>query len=81
MSAPEDAVTQDEAGWTFTCPGFAGDPCNNWSSSQWPNRDLAVERGREHFASHTDLIPTSSLDEFRDKHGVSVNEQGQAVVA
>lgn len=76
MSKLDDAVSEGETGWDFVCPGFDGDPCGPWASRGWPTKKTATERGREHFASHTDKVPTSSLDDFREKHGVQLNDDG-----
>jgi hypothetical protein len=82
MSVLDDAVTKgDDGGWDFRCPGIQGSLCGEpggdpFASTGWPTKVAATERGREHFAEHKGEGVTSSLDEFRTKHGLVVNDDG-----
>src|SRR4051794_6632681 len=73
----DDAVTQAKDGtWTFQCPGIAGSPCGDkgvgFVSAEWPTKKTATARGEEHLDEHKGLGVTSSLEEFRAKHGLTV---------
>lgn len=71
--------------WTFTCPGVkdsrCGDPVTGqtFTSSGWPTKKTALARGQEHFDEHLGKAVTSSLEEFRAKHGLVVDETTGAV--
>lgn len=82
MSALEDAVAPGAYGWDAVCPredGSCGpDP---FASRGWPTRETAEARLAEHEAEHTDRTPMTDLEAFRQLHGLTVNDQGQAVVA
>jgi hypothetical protein len=83
-NALDQAVTRGEDDrWDFQCPGIQGSPCGDkgvpFRSTGWPTRVTATERGREHFAEHKGEGVTSSLEEFRAKHGLGVNTDGHAV--
>jgi hypothetical protein len=75
----DQSVSQGETGWDFTCPGVEGSECGPFSSTGWPTKALAIERGREHFDDHLGVRPTSSLEDFRDKHGLVVDSNGNAI--
>jgi hypothetical protein len=87
MSLLDKCVTKaDDGTWTFQCPGVKGDRCApidgdapGWRSSGWPTKKLALARGREHFDEHRGLGAASSLEEFRAKHGLVVDDQTGAV--
>lgn len=73
------AVTQaDDESWGLVCPRTDGS-CAPFTSTGWPTKATALARLAEHEAEHTDQTPMSSLDDFRDKHGLTVNDQGKAV--
>lgn len=79
-------------GYAFRCPvtdGTCGDreTGTQFASTGWPTRETAEARGQEHFTEHTtgidpdaETVPTSSLEDFRAKHGLTVNPDGKAVV-
>lgn len=74
----DDSVAQAKDGtWTFACPGIAGSPCGDkgvpFHSSQWPTKKAAAARGQEHFDEHKGLAVTSSLEDFRAKHRLTVD--------
>lgn len=71
MTAATDHVTRnDDQGWDFTCPVFTNATCG-FQSVGWPTKEIAVDRAREHFGEHKGEGVTSSLDEFRAKHGLT----------
>lgn len=82
MPALEDAVAPGKYGWDAVCPRTDGscgpDP---FTSRGWPTKETALARLAEHEYEHTEQVLMSSLDDFRAKHGLAVNDQGQAVVA
>lgn len=78
------SVTQaDDDTWTFQCPGVTGSLCGGdgvpFSSTGWPTKKTATERGREHFAEHKGEGAMSTLEDFRAKHGLGVDSNGSAV--
>lgn len=87
MSLLDKSVTKaDDDTWTFTCPGVKDSVCGdkdnpevNFTSSGWPLKKHAIARGREHFDEHLGKGVTSSLEEFRTKHGLVVDEETGAV--
>jgi hypothetical protein len=72
-------VTEERGTFKFTCPhptgcGEAGTP---WSSDNWPSRELAAARGKQHLREHeTGADPdvetevTPPLHEFYAEHGL-----------
>lgn len=81
VSSPDDGTT-----WDFQCPGIANSKCGDPETGQpfhsdgWPTKKVALARGQEHFDEHKGVAVTSSLEEFRAKHGLGVNlETGLAV--
>lgn len=84
MAVIDKAVSKSDTGWEFSCPGVQGSPCGEpggapFASTGWPTKASATERGREHFAEHRGEGVASSLEEFRAKHGLGVNDDGKAV--
>lgn len=75
----EQSVTQTDAGWDFVCPGVAGSECGPFTSTGWPTKVAALARGREHFDDHLGTAPMSTLEDFRAKHGIGVDPEGNAV--
>lgn len=79
----EQAVTQGDAGWDFTCPGVQGSSCGgegvSFTSTGWPTKATATARGREHFDDHLGTAPMSTLEDFRAKHGLGVDSDGNAI--
>lgn len=79
----EQSVAKGETGWDFTCPGVEGSQCGGdgvpFTSTGWPTKAVALARGREHFDDHLGIAPTSTLEDFRAKHGLGVNTDGNAV--
>lgn len=81
----EKSVTRDEDGsWAFQCPNPTDHPCGEpggpgFRSSGWPTRKVAEARGAEHFAEHRGEAVTSTLEEFRAKHGLVVDDNTGAV--
>ncbi len=76
----DDAVSQSKDGaWDFACPGVAGSPCGDkgvpFTSTGWPTKKTATARGQEHFDEHKGIAPTSSLEDFRAKHGLTVDAE------
>lgn len=83
MSLVADAVQEGDSGWDFVCPitdGTCGSEGVPFTSRQWPTKATARARLDEHIAEHKGEGTMSSLEEFRDKHGLSVNADGSAVV-
>lgn len=86
MTVLDKAVSKGDDGWDFACPGVQGSPCGDpatgvsFTSTGWPTKASATERGREHFAEHKGEGVTSSLEEFRAKHGLGVTDEGRAFV-
>jgi hypothetical protein len=81
MSKLDDAVTEGEGGWDFACPvtdGSCGDPAagTSFTSTGWPTKKTATARGQEHFDEHLGNGVTSSLEDFRAKHGLTVDATG-----
>jgi hypothetical protein len=90
MSALDKAVAKSKRadgtdGWDFQCPGIQGSPCGDpaagvpFRSTGWPTKATATARGAEHFAEHKGEGVTSSLEEFRAKHELGVDDNGHAV--
>lgn len=82
----EDCVQPLEDGtFGFYCPGVKGSKCGDpasgvpFSSAAWPTAELAAARGQEHFDEHLGKGVTSSLEEFRAKHGLVVDDETGAV--
>lgn len=81
----EQSVTQGDTGWDFTCPGIQGSACGDaaggvpFASTSWPTKATALARGREHFDDHLGTAPMSTLEEFRAKHGLGVDTDGNAI--
>lgn len=79
------AVTQAEDGtWTFQCPNIAGSPCGipdgpGFTSSGWPDKQHALDRGRQHFDEHKGLGGAQELAEFRAERGLTVAPDGSCV--
>lgn len=84
------SVTKNtDGGYDFTCPvndGSCGSkatddkPAGSFTSTGWPTRDAAEARAQEHFDDHKGIEPMSSLDDFRDKHGLSPSGDGLTAV-
>ena len=79
----DTAVSKNGAGsWDFHCPGVQGSVCGAdgvpFASTGWPTKATATARGREHFADHRGE-PMSTLEDFRAKHGLGVDENNIAV--
>lgn len=86
MPLIDDSVHQLEDGtFGFYCPGVQGSVCGDiatavpFSSVGWPTAEIAAARGREHFDEHLGRSVTSSLEDFRAKHGLVVDEATGAV--
>lgn len=79
----EQAVAQGDTGWDFSCPGVAGSACGGngvpFASTGWPTKATALARGREHFDDHRGTAPMSTLEDFRAKHGLDVDDAGNAI--
>lgn len=79
----EQAVTKGDTGWDFACPGVQGSACGAdgvpFTSTGWPTKASAIERGREHFDDHLGIAPMSTLEDFRAKHGLGVDTDGNAI--
>ena len=81
----EQSVSQGDGGWDFVCPGVQGSPCGDpaagvaFASLGWPTKASAIERGREHFDDHLGVAPMSTLEDFRAKHGLGVDTDGNAI--
>jgi hypothetical protein len=81
----EQSVTKSGDTWDFTCPGVQGSACGDkitgapFASSGWPTKATAIARGREHFDDHLGVAPMSTLEDFRAKHGLGVDTDGNAV--
>jgi hypothetical protein len=81
----EQSVSQGDAGWDFTCPGVQGSACGDpdtgvpFTSTGWPTKATALARGREHFDDHLGVAPMSTLEDFRTKHGLGVDTDGNAI--
>lgn len=79
------SVTQHEDGtWGFQCPGVQGSPCGvpggpGFASTGWPDREHAVDRGRQHFDEHKGLGVAQELAEFRAERGLGVDAEGVCV--
>lgn len=83
----DDAVSSPDGGNTydFRCPGIAGSPCGEpggtpFTSTGWPTKKVATARGQEHFDEHKGLAVTSSLEDFRAKHGLTAHPDGVRAV-
>lgn len=80
----EEAVTQSkDKTWSFECPvndGTCGANGVSFITTDWPTKAVALARAEEHVADHKGKAPMSTLEEFREKHGLSVNADGKAVV-
>lgn len=88
------AVTGSDAkGWDFTCPvndntcGPRDKPDVSFTSTGWPTRAIAEERGQEHFTEHitgsdpdVETVIASSLEEFRAKHKLVPSSDGKRAV-
>jgi hypothetical protein len=86
MSVIDDSVHEAEDGtFGFFCPGVKGSGCGDavtrvpFSSTGWPTAEIAAARGQEHFDEHLGKSVTSSLEEFRAKHGLVVDDATGAV--
>lgn len=86
MTLLDNSVHELEDGtFGFYCPGVAGSKCGDtatntpFSSIGWPTREIATARGQEHFDEHLGKSVTSTLEEFRAKHGLVVDEATGAV--
>jgi hypothetical protein len=72
-------------GWDFTCPGIKGSLCGDrdtgvpFTSTGWPTKATALARGREHFDDHLGKAPMPSLEDFRARHGLTVDDDGNAI--
>lgn len=82
----EDSVSSPDSGatWDFQCPGIAFSRCGAddgppFSSVGWPTKKVALARSQEHFDDHKGIAPTSTLEDFRAKHGLGVDTDGCAV--
>lgn len=81
------SVSQDADADTFgfKCPGIEGSrSCppggdDTWSTTGWPSKKLASERGREHLTEHKTGVAMPSLEEFRDGQGLGVKPDGSVV--
>lgn len=77
MSKLEDSVRQTADGrWVFECPATDG-TCTDrgtgrsWSSSNWPDRRHALDRGRQHFREHVHGELMQPMDEFISERGLT----------
>ena len=83
----DKAVSSPDGGktWDFQCPGIENSRCGNPETGQpfvstgWPTKKVALARGAEHFDDHKGIAPTSSLEDFRAKHGLGVTSDGKAL--
>lgn len=81
----EQSVSKGELGWDFVCPGVEGSLCGDpaagltFASTGWPTKTTALARGREHFNDHLGIAPMSTLEDFRAKHGLGVDTDGNAI--
>lgn len=85
MSVLDKSVSKNEAGyWDFACPGIQGSLCGDpvtgvpFTSKGWPTKENAKARGQEHFDEHLGKSVTSTLEDFRAKHGIGVHDDGTA---
>lgn len=74
--------------YDFICPvtdGTCGDreAGTPFQSTGWPTKASATARGQEHFTEHktgadpdAETVPMSSLEDFRAKHGLTVDAKG-----
>lgn len=72
----------DEDGWDFQCPVTDG-TCGNqaekvpFSSTGWPTRAFAEERGQQHFDEHNGEGAMQELHDFRQERGITqVSDDG-----
>lgn len=75
----EQSVTEVDGRWDFRCPGVDGSACGPFVSTGWPTKAAALARGREHFDDHLGVAPMSTLEDFRAQHGLSVDDDGNAI--
>lgn len=82
----EQSVAKNDGDtWDFVCPGVQGSACGDpaaghpFASTGWPTKATAIERGREHFDDHLGVAPMSTLEDFRAKHGLGVDDDGNAI--
>jgi hypothetical protein len=80
-----DYVAKDEeAGtWALRCPvtdGTCGGDGQSFTSTGWPTKATAHARLVEHVAEHKGEGVMSSLEEFRAKHGLTVDAEGVVTV-
>lgn len=89
MTAIADAVVEREDGWGFQCPRGGDGSCAPFVSTGWPTKKSATARLAEHLAEHDEGDAAisegrdvdrsklmSSLEDFRAKHGLTVNADG-----
>jgi hypothetical protein len=86
----DKAVFQEEDGtWTLQCPvtdgscGTRPEPGEEptpFRSPGWPSKKVARARLDEHVDDHKGIRPMSTLEEFREKHGLTSSADGQRAV-
>lgn len=77
------SVTQQGDGtWTFQCPDHTCNPAGaGFSSAMWPDRQHALDRGRQHFGEHRGEGPMQTLEAFRADRGLQPMAGGGVKVA
>lgn len=79
----DKCVTKDGDTWALRCPitdGTCGGNGEPFTSTEWPTKASARARLDEHIAEHKGEGPMSSLEEFRAKHGLTVDAEGVVTV-
>lgn len=81
----DESVTANGDAWDFRCPGVDGSPCgvpggDPFTSTGWPTKKAATERGAQHLYEHKELVPAQTLEEFRAERGIGVDDSGTTFV-